>query len=83
MSRKVCEFESYRWRLNKHFKEEFILIFQENVLVDEPKENSSELQKQIINLLSENKYSFSQTRGLFNNILDTLERFMPITEDTI
>lgn len=63
------------------FKEECILIFQENILVDEPKENSNELQKQIVNLLSENKYTISQTRGLFENILNELERFMPISEN--
>lgn len=59
------------------------MFFQDNILVDEPKENSIELQKEIINLLSKNNYSLSQTRGLFEHILNNLERFMPVTDNKI
>jgi hypothetical protein len=57
--------------------------FKECLSLDEPRRNSIELQNKIITLLSENHYSISQTRGLFDNILDSLERFMPISENNI
>lgn len=69
--------------LNKRFKGGIILIIQENVFVDCPKEQYTEIQKQIINLLHENNYSISQARGLFKSTIEMLERFMPITNETI
>lgn len=35
--------------------------------------------KEIINTLSENQFTISQTRYLFNNILEQFERNMPVT----
>lgn len=37
------------------------------------------LQSEIINALSESKLSISQTRHLFNTILNQFEREMPVT----
>ncbi len=34
---------------------------------------------QIVNALSENKFTISQTRHLFNSILNQFEREMPVT----
>lgn len=38
-----------------------------------------EIGKDIINTLSENQFTISQTRYLFNNILEQFERGMPVT----
>jgi len=59
------------------------LVIQENIYVDCPPEQYPEIQKQIINLLHENNYSISQARGLFKSTIEMLERFMPITNETI
>lgn len=59
------------------------MVIQENIFVDYPKEQYIESQKQIINLLHENKYSISEARGLFKSIIELLERSMPITNKTI
>ena len=39
----------------------------------------NKLHSDIINALSENKLSISQTRHLFNSILNQFEREMPVT----
>ncbi len=59
------------------------MAIQEEIFIDCPTEQYNELQKQIINLLYENNYSISQARGLFKNTIELLERFMPITNNTI
>lgn len=59
------------------------MTIQEDIFVDFPTEKYEEIQKQIINLLQENNYSISQARGLFKSIIEMLERFMPITNETI
>lgn len=41
-----------------------------------------DIAKQFINILSENKFSISQTRCLFNSILTQFERYMPVTNHT-
>lgn len=64
-------------------REEAILYIQEDVFIDCPTEQCPEIQKQIINILHENNYSISQARGLFKSIIELLERFMPITGETI
>lgn len=53
-----------------------------HILKDESNKNCI-LMPQIKKLLSENGYSISQTRGLFDWILSDLERYMPITMDNI
>lgn len=64
-------------------KEEIILTIQENVFIDYPTVQHTEIQNKIINLLHENNYSISQARGLFKSTIEMLERFMPITNETI
>lgn len=59
------------------------MVIQENMYVDCPTEQCPEIQKQIINILHENNYSISQARGLFKSTIEMLERFMPITNETI
>lgn len=59
------------------------MTIQENVFIDCPTVQHTEIQKKIINLLQENNYSISQARGLFKSTIEILERFMPITNDTI
>ena len=51
---------------------------------DEPKGETEwsvykQIEKDIINILSENKFTISQTRCMFNNILSQFERNMPVT----
>jgi hypothetical protein len=54
------------------------MINSDYYIVDE--NNSNDISKDIIKLLSDNKYTISQTRALFNHVLSDLERFMPIVE---
>lgn len=54
------------------------MINSDYYIVDE--NNSNDISKDIIKLLSDNKYTISQTRALFNHVLSDLERFMPIIE---
>lgn len=42
-------------------------------------ETFTKLQSLIVNALSENKLTISQTRHLFNSILNRFEREMPVT----
>lgn len=37
------------------------------------------VKNQFINILSENQFSISQTRCLFNSIISQFERYMPVT----
>lgn len=37
------------------------------------------IKKEIINTLSENQFTISQTRYLFNDIAEHFERYMPVT----
>lgn len=50
---------------------------------DSPRNNEydkySKIEKEIINTLSENQFTISQTRYMFNNILMQFERYMPVT----
>lgn len=48
----------------------------EDVRADEIFQN---VQTQIINTLSEKQFTISQTRYLFNSILEQFERYMPVT----
>ena len=47
-----------------------------------PGNTGEEIKKQFINILSENQFSISQTRCLFNSILTQFERYMPVTNYT-
>lgn len=42
-------------------------------------EKFNKVYTQIINTLSENKFTISQTRYLFNSVLNQFEREMPVT----
>lgn len=42
-------------------------------------EKFNRVYTQIVNTLSENKFTISQTRHLFNSILNQFEREMPVT----
>jgi hypothetical protein len=48
----------------------------EDVISDSVGEN---VKNQFINILSENQFSISQTRCLFNSIISQFERLMPVT----
>lgn len=41
------------------------------------------IKKQLINTLSENQFSISQTRYLFSSIINQFERHMPVTNHKI
>ena len=51
-------------------------VLPEDVRADEIFQN---VQTQIINTLSEKQFTISQTRYLFNSILEQFERYMPVT----
>lgn len=57
------------------------VIIKEEVLPEDVfgGEVFNKLHSDIINALSENKLSISQTRHLFNSILNQFEREMPVT----
>lgn len=40
------------------------------------------IERKFINTLSENQFTISQTRYLFNHILNKFERYMPATNNT-
>ena len=44
--------------------------------------NYNKIERDIINTLSENQFTISQTRCMFNNILRQFEREMPVTNHT-
>lgn len=59
-------------------------IFNECVYYEDTfTDNFKNLQLEIINTLSENKLTISQTRYLFRTILSQFERDMPVTNHTI
>lgn len=45
-------------------------------------DNYNRIEREIINTLSENQFTISQTRYMFNNILRQFERRMPVTNHT-
>lgn len=53
------------------------------LFVDYPTYNERDkyniMKKEIINTLSENQFTISQTRYLFNEIIEQFERNMPVT----
>lgn len=61
-------------------------IIKELLLEDFPRteeyKNYNKIEKDIINTLSENQFTISQARYLFNNILKQFEREMPVTNHT-
>lgn len=62
-------------------------IIKEKILPeDSPRteeyKNYNKIEKDIINTLSENQFTISQTRYMFNNILRQFERNMPVTNHT-
>lgn len=44
-----------------------------------PADIGENVKNHFINILSENQFSISQTRCLFNSIISQFERYMPIT----
>ena len=60
-------------------------MYNRTIIMDMPKEDNmpskvyDDIKNQFINILSENQLSISQTRCLFNGILEQFERFMPVT----
>lgn len=55
-------------------------LFPEDMPIEDEKINSfNKLKTSMINMLSENKFTISQTRYLFTCILSQFEREMPVT----
>lgn len=59
-------------------------MFENTVIKETSKEDimpseGENIKNQFINILSENQFSISQTRCLFNNIIEQFERYMPVT----
>ncbi len=60
-------------------------MFENTVIKDIPSEDvmpagiGENIKNQFINILSENQFSISQTRCLFNSIISQFERHMPVT----
>lgn len=60
-------------------------MFENTVIRDMPLEDvipavvGENVKNQFINILSENQFSISQTRCLFNSIISQFERYMPVT----
>lgn len=60
-------------------------MFENAVIRDMPLEDvipagvGENVKNQFINILSENQFSISQTRCLFNSIISQFERYMPVT----
>lgn len=61
------------------FKE---LLLPEDYPHGEETDRYYKVQKDIINTLSENQFTISQTRQMFNNIIRQFERYMPVTNHT-
>lgn len=60
--------------MNEYLNENYIDIpFSE--------QNRGKVENTIINLLSKNNFSLSQTRGIFMSIIERFERYMPVTCD--
>lgn len=64
-------------------------MFENTVIKEMPSEDilsagvGENVKNQFINILSENQFSISQTRCLFNSIISQFERFMPVTNHKI
>lgn len=59
-------------------------MFENTVIKEIPIEDvipaiGENIKNQFINILSENQFSISQTRCLFNSIISQFERYMPVT----
>lgn len=60
-------------------------MFENTIIKDIPPEDvmpagvGENVKNQFINILSENQFSISQTRCLFNSIIGQFERLMPVT----
>jgi len=60
-------------------------MYENTIVKERPPEDTmygsigDEIKKEFISILSENKFSISQTRCLFNSILEQFERYMPVT----
>lgn len=60
-------------------------MFENTVIKEMPSEDviptgvGENVKNQFINILSENQFSISQTRCLFNSIISQFERYMPVT----
>lgn len=60
-------------------------MFENTVIKEIPPEDvipasiGENVKNQFINILSENQFSISQTRCLFNSIISQFERYMPVT----
>ena len=60
-------------------------MFENTVIREMPLEDimpvgvGENVKNQFINILSENQFSISQTRCLFNSIISQFERLMPVT----
>lgn len=60
-------------------------MFENTVIKEIPSEDvmptvvGENVKNQFINILSENQFSISQTRCLFNSIINQFERYMPVT----
>ena len=58
-------------------------MFENTVIKEIPIEDvipaiGENIKNQFINILSENQFSISQTRCLFNSIISQFERYMPV-----
>lgn len=59
-------------------------MFENTVIKEIPSEDvipavGENVRNLFINILSENQFSISQTRRLFNSILSQFKRYMPVT----
>lgn len=60
-------------------------MFENTVIKEIPSEDimtvgvGENVKNQFIDILSENQFSISQTRCLFNSIIEQFERYMPVT----
>lgn len=60
-------------------------MYENTVIKDMPLEDDvpasigENVRSQFINILSENQFSISQTRCLFNSIISQFEMYMPVT----
>lgn len=57
-------------------------VLPEDMPRNEEFNNYAKVESDIINTLSENQFTISQARYMFNNILKQFERKMPVTNHT-
>ena len=55
------------------------LLLPEDVPNGEDYSNHKKIEKDIIDILADNKFTISETRHMFNSILRRFERHMPVT----